>query len=40
MLAPLCSDDDVELEKDAKFFDGMGLVLVSSEPSDSLKCMF
>ena len=40
MLAPLCSDDDVELKKDAKLFDDMGLVLLSSEPSDCLKCMF
>ena len=34
MLATLCSDDDVELKKDSKLFDDMGLVLLSSEPSD------
>ena len=46
MIAKVChvstfvSDDNVELKKDAKFFDDKGLVLLSSEPSDCLKRIF
>ena len=40
MLALLCSDDAVELKKDAKFIDDRCLVLLSSESSNCLRPMF
>ena len=39
-LLPYCSDDDLELEKNDTFIDDMGLVLLSSEPSNCLRPIF